>query len=367
MKPAASSAAPAGDSPLQEHSATVGVDDVHVRTPTMKPGATHKSIRHIQSVTKRTARWMDVYAVEPREGTALGGVVTIAILPLTIVYVIMLFMEVKRAPPNETRDILWTSMEGPFAAEVKCEAASGCWASNHYAASRAEEACVFMNSSEVRTFNLRYSYKPDEGLSVLAMRTNASSSSSSSSTGSGSGSGSGGAGPFLVASIKSDMNQWTDGFEHEDGVMTLWGPGLSGTVSAALVKTTNETLSGRGRHRTEYFMQHLSSDDDILAASTSCTTTAGFNDAITSAAAAGGDVNANNASTPPTSSTHAQLRVRMAPEFYTILVQPAYHSTSFLFGTCAGTYAAFVAWGSLLVAGVETGGDYLRNRCRWCS
>ena len=53
----------------------------------------------------------DAYAVEPREGTALGGFVTFAVYPLSIVFILMLFAEVKRAPPAETRDILWTSQE----------------------------------------------------------------------------------------------------------------------------------------------------------------------------------------------------------------------------------------------------------------
>ena len=49
--------------------------------------------------------------METREGTALGGFVTFAVYPLSIVYILMLFDEVKRAPPAQTRDILWTSQE----------------------------------------------------------------------------------------------------------------------------------------------------------------------------------------------------------------------------------------------------------------
>ena len=52
--------------------------------------------------------------METREGTALGGFVTFAVYPLSIVFILMLFDEVKRAPPAQTREILWTSQEaGP--------------------------------------------------------------------------------------------------------------------------------------------------------------------------------------------------------------------------------------------------------------
>ena len=63
--------------------------------------------------------------------------------------------------------------------------------------------------------------------------------------------------------------------ESNDGVMTLWGPGLSGSVAVTLVETHNATLRGAGRERVEYFAQHLSSEDDILHNSTSCATARG--------------------------------------------------------------------------------------------
>ena len=57
--------------------------------------------------------------------------------------------------------------------------------------------------------------------------------------------------------------------------MTLWGPGLSGSVAVTLVETHNATLSGAGRERVEYFAQHLTSEDGILNNSTSCATARG--------------------------------------------------------------------------------------------
>ena len=64
--------------------------------------------------------------------------------------------------------------------------------------------------------------------------------------------------------------------------MTLWGPGLSGSVAVTLVETHNATLSGAGRKRVEYFAQHLSSEDDILNNSTSCATARGHGGAFLS-------------------------------------------------------------------------------------
>ena len=107
---------------------------------------------------------------------------------------------------------------------------------------------------------------------------------------------------------------------------------MGGTTTVTLVITQNETLTGVGAKRTEFFLQHISSEDTITPGTTG---------------------NITKCETGR-SSTHLQTRFRLAPEFYKVTVRRAWKSYLAFFGASAGVWAAFVAWGSIIVATSES-------------
>ena len=112
----------------------------------------------------------------------------------------------------------------------------------------------------------------------------------------------------------------------------LWSYAMGGTTTVTLVITQNETLTGVGAKRTEFFLQHISSEDTITPGTTG---------------------NITKCETGR-SSTHLQTRFRLAPEFYKVTVRRAWKSYLAFFGASAGVWAAFVAWGSIIVATSES-------------
>ena len=101
-----------------------------------------------------------------------------------------------------------------------------------------------------------------------------------------------------------------------------------------LVITHNETLTGVGAKCTEFFLQHISSEDDITPGTT-------------------GNITKCETTVSP-SADYLQTRFRLAPEFYKVTVRRAWKSYLAFFGASAGVWAAFVAWGSIIVATSES-------------
>ena len=164
-----------------------------------------------------------------------------------------LYADLKTSPPVESQEIMWTYDEGPYKAPLRCEAPGGCWVSNAYGDDShhpsglvaSEKDCFFLGYKENTTVHLAYSFEPFEGLSVLAERPTPANPN------------------FQVASILSDMNYWKGQFIDNEGVMPLWSYAMGGTTTVTLVITHNETLTGVGAKRTEFFLQHISSEDTI--------------------------------------------------------------------------------------------------------
>lgn len=265
----------------------------------------------------------DVYRVKPRRASLVGGLVSVAVIPATAVFVWALYADLTTAPPVESQEIMWTYDEGPYPAPLRCDAPGGCWVSNAYGNDphhpagivESEYDCFYLGYKENTTVHLAYSFEPTEGLSVVAARPTTPDPN------------------FQVASILSDMNYWKGRFIYNEGVMPLWSYAMGGTTTVTLVITHNETLSGVGAKRTEFFLQHISSEDDIMPDTTG---------------------NVTKCESNVTSTTHLQTRFRLAPEFYNVNVRRAWKSYLAFFGASAGVWAAFVAWGSIVVATSES-------------
>ena len=283
---------------------------------------------------------VDVYRVRPRRPSLIGGLVSVAVIPATAVFVWALYADLKTSPPVESQEIMWTYDEGPYKAPLRCEAPGGCWVSNAYGDDShhpsglvaSEKDCFYLGYKENTTVHLAYSFEPFEGLSVIAAKPTPANPN------------------FQVASILSDMNYWKGRFINNEGVMPLWAYAMGGTTTVTLVITQNETLTGVGAKRTEFFLQHISSEDDITAGTTGNITKCDHN---------------------VTSTSHLQTRFRLAPEFYKVTIRRAWKSYLAFFGASAGVWAAFVAWGSILVATSEivprrlaSGGERRRRRRR---
>jgi len=266
---------------------------------------------------------VDVYRVRPRRPSLIGGLVSVAVIPATAVFVWALYADLKTSPPVESQEIMWTYDEGPYKAPLRCEAPGGCWVSNNYGDDshhpsglvESERNCFFLAEGANTTVHLAYSFEPFEGLSVLAARPSTPNPN------------------FQVASILSDMNYWKGRFIDNEGVMPLWSYAMGGTTTVTLVITHNETLTGVGAKRTEFFLQHISSEDTITPGTTGNTT---------------------KCETGRSSTQYLQTRFRLAPEFYRVTVRRAWKSYLAFFGASAGVWAAFVAWGSILVATSES-------------
>ena len=273
----------------------------------------------------------DLYHVKPRKPSIVGGLVSLAIIPATAVFVWALYADLRGAPPVEAQEILWTYASGPYEATLRCEVTDGCWVSNKYGTDShhpeglvaSEGDCVFLAQGANTTLHLGYSFEPTEGLSVIAKRPS----------------------PYdpnaKIASLLSDMNFWKGEFIENGGVMPFWSYGVPGTTSITLVKTHNATLDSdsNGRNRVEYFLQHVSSESDPLDNS--------YSDCAT--------VIANSQTWSSSSATHShmQTRFRLAPEFYSITVSKQWNSVLAFFGASSGVWAAFITWGSLIVASSE--------------
>jgi len=266
---------------------------------------------------------VDVYRIRPRKPSLIGGLVSVAIIPATAIFVWALYADLKTSPPVESQEIMWTYDEGPYEAPLRCEAPGGCWVSNNYGDDShhpsglvaEEKDCVFLGYKENKTVHLAYSFEPFEGLSVIAARPSTPDPN------------------FKVASILSDMNYWKGRFIYNEGVMPLWSYTMGGMTTVTLVITHNETLTGVGAKRTEFFLHHISSEDNITPGTTG---------------------NNTKCEDLHTSSTHLQARFRLAPEFYKVTVRRAWKSYLAFFGASSGVWAAFVAWGSILVATSES-------------
>lgn len=282
-----------------------------------------KGSKTLGKKVKDFVRIVDVYRIRPRPPSLIGGIVTVAIIPATAIFVWALYTDLQTSPPVESQEIMWTYDEGPYKAPLRCEAPGGCWVSNNYGDDShhpsglvaSEKDCFFLGYKENTTVHLAYSFEPFEGLSVVAARPSTPNPN------------------FQVASILSDMNYWKGQFIDNEGVMPLWSYAMGGMTTVTLVITHNETLTGVGAKRTEFFLQHISSEDNITLGTTG-----------------------NNAKceTGRSSSDYLQTRFRLAPEFYKVTVRRAWKSYLAFFGASVGVWAAFVAWGSILVATSDT-------------
>ena len=286
---------------------------------------------HDAKVVRHFVGAFDLFRVEPRKPSVVGGLVSLAIIPATAVFVWALYTDLRAAPPVESQEILWTYASGPYEATLRCEATDGCWVSNKYGSDphhpeglvASEGDCVFIAQGANTTLHLGYSFEPTEGLSVITKRPPTYDPNAQ------------------IASLLSDMNFWKGEFIENGGVMPFWSYGVPGTTGVTLVKTHNATLDSdsNGRNRVEYFLQHVSSESEPLDDSYSdCATVIGGTS--WNPAAAG-------------SHSHMQTRFRLAPEFYSVTVNKQWSSVLAFFGASSGVWAAFIAWGSLIVASSE--------------
>jgi len=282
-----------------------------------------KGSKTLGKKVKDFVRIVDVYRIRPRPPSLIGGIVTVAIIPATAIFVWALYADLKSSPPVESQEIMWSYDEGPYEAPLRCEAPGGCYVSNNYGDDShhpsglvaSEKDCFFLGYKENTTVHLAYSFEPFEGLSVVAARPSTPNPN------------------FQVASILSDMNYWKGQFIDNEGVMPLWSYAMGGMTTVTLVITHNETLTGVGAKRTEFFLQHISSEDNITLGTTG---------------------NIDKCEDGRSSSDYLQTRFRLAPEFYKVTVRRPWKSYVAFFGASVGVWAAFLAWGSILVATSDT-------------
>ena len=94
-----------------------------------------------------------------------------------------------------------------------------------------------------------------------------------------------------------------------------------------MLHTVAAMSGGHGRERDEFFLTQLSLEGAPLPGSSPCLSRPGV-----------------------TVASHVQSRVRMSPQYNQLDVRRESVDTTVLFGSCLGTFAAFLAWGGGLVA-----------------
>jgi len=275
------------------------------------------------SKVKHSSKFIDMFARQPRSGSALGTVACI------IAYVVILVKETNDSPAVYVTNTLWSAFQDPVPVTVRCDSATTCYASNRFTADPADDAgpfatesaqiakipseeaeCAAIAPGEERVFHMWYSKSqgPRDGLSILA-KNDATLDVQP------------------IASLLSDMECGVE-------VFPFWTQGYKGTSQVTVVRSHNTTVKDTpGEDRTEFFIQHLTSDGTILTGSTPCSEAA-------------------HPEAGESWADYAQFRPRMAPAMHQVNVEQPYFRVWSLTGDSGGgiTIIFWLGFVSLMLA-----------------
>mmetsp|Transcript_35305 Transcript_35305/g.59507 ORF Transcript_35305/g.59507 Transcript_35305/m.59507 type:complete len:386 (+) Transcript_35305:140-1297(+) len=258
---------------------------------------------------------MDSYAVETREPNFIGAVLSLCILPATIIYAIMLYFQLKDNPFVENNQMSWSLAFGPYPFDFECRAEAGCILSVINGKNHTE--CTQMAQSQRRNFSLSYAGGKVPMVSLYTLNGSAE-----------------------VASVWSNGNYWDkDPPTYKNGMLDLAAPLFGASLSVNYVKVTNHTLKGPGNIRHEWFFSYMSSDGSYEPFDS---------DPCVDVVAAHGGV-----------AQMQHTKVRMSPFFNEIDVKDSFSVLEYI-GTTSGMYGLFLSGGALLLAVMEL--DYCTRK-----
>ena len=110
--------------------------------------------------------YIDAYKLNPRPPSIIGGIVTFLILPATVVYSALVYMQALSQPYDSQNELFWSISKAPFPMQIRCEVPTGCFISNSNESLKGP--CSFVKHMEIAAFQFGYFHNPTLGLSVLA-------------------------------------------------------------------------------------------------------------------------------------------------------------------------------------------------------
>jgi hypothetical protein len=257
--------------------------------------------------------YIDLFGVEERPENPLGGIITLIIVPLGLIYAIILLLQTFDTDLQVSNDLKW-SPHDEFPITIKCVSSSGCLVSNHYWEDLSSSSCSYLKEDEEYDTYISYFDNPKNGISILSNENNQ-----------------GGYNYTNIIEVKSETYMPWMASADSDGTYMMWGGVIAGTNYLNMVKTSNFTLKGSGRQRKEYFGFQVDFNGDLLPDSTVCSTTATL-----------------ASYNWTTSDNLQQVRLRLQASYNHIRVtNPA--SLLSWFGTSSGMYAAMFGYGALLL------------------
>jgi len=100
-------------------------DVLRPKLDTLESLADSEGTEMLTSLSKKRNKFvnlMDSYAVETREPNFMGAVLSLCILPATIIYAIMLYFQLKENPFVENNQMSWSLAFGPYPFDFECRA-----------------------------------------------------------------------------------------------------------------------------------------------------------------------------------------------------------------------------------------------------
>jgi len=269
----------------------------------------------------------DAYAIEPKESTLMGGVITALVWVATVIYIVIMVVQWRRQPPTVTATTEWTIGAGPFPMPWTCIARSGCWYQNQLSAQATlgvservpgeqRGACTFVPFNATATALVAFSTSPSEGISVLYDPATAADTLGL------------GYGVSAVSVARCPGGA-------RDCVFVVGAEMGPGTSLLNFVDTTNATARGGAAHRLEWFPLALNEEGGVKARTTP---------ACEAAVAA--------ALTPEEAGRLVQCRLRMN-SFYNAVTVEKDAFWLFIFASAGGAYGVFVQAGALVLTAVS--------------
>jgi len=285
-------------------------DYIHTKLDQLDPLESSDAPSEKEGKANKVVQLLDSYAVEEREPNFVGMVVSLCILPATIIYAVMLYLQLQDNPFVESNQIIWSMAFNPFPVDFECLAESGCILSGTEQNGTRHAGCVTMASHERKTFYLNYAGGQMPMISLYTLNGSAE-----------------------VAVVWSQANHWEgDPPINKNGVKDMAAKLFGATLSANYVKVFNRTLAGVGSVRHEWFFTYMSSD--------------GTHEPFDSDPC----VDVVNARGGVAQMQHT--KVRMAPFYNEIEVKDSFGVLEYI-GTTSGMYGLFISGGALVLALLE--------------
>jgi len=286
--------------------------DVEAKVPEEDPPSSEGG-EGLEQKASKVVGMLDSYAVEERQPNFFGAVILLCILPATLVYAIMLYVQLQNNPFIESNQVEWSMAFGPFPVDFECTAVTGCMFSGANSGTHEEPThatCVTMERSERQTFFLDYAGGKTPMVSLYTLNGSAS-----------------------IGSIWSESNKWdADPPTYKNGMFPMPAPLFGATLNANYVTVTNKTLEGVGHKRNEWFLTYMSSDGSHEPFD---------KDPCEEVVKARGPMD-----------QYLHTRIRMAPFFNKIEVTQSFSILEYI-GTTSGMYGLFISGGALILAVLE--------------